>query len=150
MNTDILKIVGEVAGIGGIAVGVLLIIFRELIRRKIFPQLTKDQSFRMLRMIVASTFAIALLGIGAWVWSGVQGGGEVAKVDCAGLANTGTIEAKNIMIESGDCEKGEQPEAARTSDTPPPKGNPESASAGAGVANTGEVKIEGDIQIKEQ
>jgi hypothetical protein len=64
---NILKVVGGVAGIGGIAVGVLLIIFRDIIRKKIFPQLTKDQAYRLLKLISLLAFFVAIIGIAAYV-----------------------------------------------------------------------------------
>ena len=56
MTNDVLRIVGQVAGIGGIALGVLLIVFRDVIRKAIFPKLTKDQGYRLLRLIAVLTF----------------------------------------------------------------------------------------------
>ena len=35
MDTELLKVVGQVAGIGGLALGVFLLLFREIIRKKI-------------------------------------------------------------------------------------------------------------------
>ena len=37
MNTELLKILGQVAGIGGVGAGILLIIYKEIIRKNIFP-----------------------------------------------------------------------------------------------------------------
>jgi len=68
MDAEILKIVGQVAGIGGIALGVLLLIFRDVIRKKIFPMLTKEQAYKLLRLILVLVWIVALAGIGAWVW----------------------------------------------------------------------------------
>lgn len=69
MDTSLLKIVGQVAGIGGVSLGIFLLVFREIIRKKIFPQLTKEQAYRLLRQISFYTWTVALAGIGAWVWS---------------------------------------------------------------------------------
>lgn len=65
---EILKVVAQAAGIGGIALGVLLILFREVIRKSIFPQLTKHQAFRLFVLLLVLVWSIALAGIGAWVW----------------------------------------------------------------------------------
>ena len=70
MDESILKAVGQIAGIGGLSLGVLLIVFRDVIRKKIFPQLRKDDAYRLLRLITVLTFLIALAGIAAWTWSG--------------------------------------------------------------------------------
>ena len=68
MDTELLKIVGQVAGIGGIALGVLLLVFRDVIHKKIFPMLTKEQAYKLLRSTLLLAWLIALAGIGAWVW----------------------------------------------------------------------------------
>jgi nitrate reductase gamma subunit len=52
MGTDILKVAGAVAGIGGIAIGTLLLIFREVIRKNIFSTLTKSDSYRLMWWIL--------------------------------------------------------------------------------------------------
>jgi hypothetical protein len=75
MEIDILKIVGQIAGIGGIAFGVFLLLFREVIRKNIFPTLTKEQSYRILRLLLVLTFFIGLTGVGAWIfitWTSVS------------------------------------------------------------------------------
>jgi hypothetical protein len=69
VETSVLKVVGQVAGIGGIALGVLLLVFREVIRKNIFGTLTRDQSYQLIRLIIILTFAIAVVGIVAWVYS---------------------------------------------------------------------------------
>lgn len=68
MDAELLKSVGQVSGIGGIALGVLLLVFRDVIRKNIFPKLTKEQAYKLLRFIILLTFLVALAGIGAWVW----------------------------------------------------------------------------------
>lgn len=69
MESSILKIAGQIAGIGGLALGVLLLIFRDVIRKNIFPTLTKEQAYRLIRLIVILAFAIAVFGILAWVYT---------------------------------------------------------------------------------
>lgn len=68
MDGETLKVLGQIAGIGGIALGVLLLIFRDIIGKSIFPMLTKPQSYRLLRLVAVLTWSVAILGIGAWVW----------------------------------------------------------------------------------
>ena len=89
MNAEVLRIVGQVAGIGGLAFGVFLLLFREIIRKTIFPMLTKEQGYKFLRMIAVLVFTLALAGILAWVYIEshrikVSTGGESAahSADC--------------------------------------------------------------------
>jgi hypothetical protein len=67
MEYDLFKIVGVVAGIGGIALASVVYIFREVIRKEIFPQLTKEQAYKLLNRIIVLTFVIGVLGIGAYL-----------------------------------------------------------------------------------
>ena len=64
METELLRTVGQIAGIGGIALGVFLLLFRDIIRKKIFPTLTKQQGFQLLMLISVLVWSIALAGIG--------------------------------------------------------------------------------------
>jgi hypothetical protein len=68
MEADILKTVGQVAGIGGLALGVLSITFRDIIRKNIFPKLPPAEAYRLLRLITLAVWSVAIVGIGAWVY----------------------------------------------------------------------------------
>lgn len=74
MDAELLKIVGQVAGIGGIALGILLLVFRDVVRKKIFPMLTKEQAYKLLRSTLILVWLIALAGIGAWIWISTHSG----------------------------------------------------------------------------
>ncbi|HEX8072365.1 MAG TPA: carboxypeptidase-like regulatory domain-containing protein [Pyrinomonadaceae bacterium] len=67
MDYSLFKIAGVVAGIGGLALATVVYIFREVIRKEIFPQLTKDQAYNLLNRIIVLTFVIGVLGIGAYL-----------------------------------------------------------------------------------
>jgi len=66
MEPKLFETLGQIAGIGGIGLGVLLLVFRDVIRRTIFSQLTRDHSYRLLRLIVVLTFFVAIIGLGTW------------------------------------------------------------------------------------
>lgn len=70
MDTDLLKTLGQVLGIGGVALGVFFLLFREVIRKSIFPTLKKDDAYRLLRLISVLIWSVAVIGIGAWIWGG--------------------------------------------------------------------------------
>lgn len=76
MDAQVLKIVGQVAGIGGLALGVLFLLYRDALRLKIFPKLPPDLGYRLIRLIVVLVFVVALAGIGAWVWTTSGAGGN--------------------------------------------------------------------------
>jgi hypothetical protein len=67
MSADLLKSLGQIAAIAGISVGVLLVVFRDIIRKEIFPRLTQTQGFKVLTLIIITVWSVALVGVGAWV-----------------------------------------------------------------------------------
>lgn len=64
---ETLELMGKVAGIGGLALGTLLILFRDVIRKNIFSNLTRDQSYRLIRLILVLVWSVAIAGIAAWL-----------------------------------------------------------------------------------
>lgn len=82
MDYSLFKIAGAVAGIGGLALASVVYVFREVIRKEIFPQLTKQQAYGLLNRIVVLIFVTGLLGIIAYVtvnWRNQSPGRSVAK-----------------------------------------------------------------------
>lgn len=65
---ELLKIAGQVAGIGGLAIGAFIILFREVIRKNIFPNLVKEQAYRLLILLVILVWLVAISGIAAWAY----------------------------------------------------------------------------------
>ena len=68
MDQNIIKIMGQTAGIGGLAIFVLLILFRDVIKKNIFPTLTRTNAYSLLRLIVILVFIFALSGIAVWAY----------------------------------------------------------------------------------
>ena len=65
---------GQIAGIGGISVGVLLLLFRDIIRKNIFPKFRDEKlAYRLLRLIVVVVWSVAIAGIGAWAFTTIFG-----------------------------------------------------------------------------
>jgi hypothetical protein len=58
---------GKLAGLAGLAIGIVLVIFREILKKDIFPQLNRDQTYRLFQKLIICTFAIGTIGILAWV-----------------------------------------------------------------------------------
>lgn len=73
---DVLGQVGAVAGIGGIALVVVVLVFRDVIRRSIFPKLTREQSFRLLMTMVMSISVLAVGGLATYVTITLADGGD--------------------------------------------------------------------------
>ena len=47
-----LKTMGAIAGVAGLALGFLLLVYKDIIGKKIFRMLTKPQAFKLLMMII--------------------------------------------------------------------------------------------------
>ncbi len=74
METQVLEITAKAAGIGGVAIGALIIIFRETLRKAVFPRLTRQQGYRLMTLSLVLVWSVALAGIGAWVWAETAAG----------------------------------------------------------------------------
>ena len=93
MDPQILKTVGQVAGIGGLALGVFLLLFRDIIRKNIFPKLPAAEAYRLLRLITGAVWSVAIVGIVAWVYVVTRPPAAATSSSATagtGIANTGT------------------------------------------------------------
>lgn len=68
MKGELLVKLGQIAGVGGISLGVIALVFREVLRKNIFPKMPKAHAYKIIRLIVILTFTIAALGISAWAY----------------------------------------------------------------------------------
>jgi hypothetical protein len=66
MDSELLKTLGQVLGIAGLGLGIFFLLFREVIRKSIFPMLKKDDAYRLLRLITVLIWSVAVVGIAAW------------------------------------------------------------------------------------
>ena len=54
---------GAVAGVAGLGIGLVLLVFRDLIRKLVLRSLPPDLAYRVVRLIIAAAWSIAVLGI---------------------------------------------------------------------------------------
>jgi hypothetical protein len=94
MDSAILKTFGEIAGIGGLSLGVVLLLFRDIIGKKIFPELPPASAYRLLRLMVVFVFVIGIAGIAAWVVTTVSGSPK----SYANVTNIGTIHNEFLTV----------------------------------------------------
>ena len=78
MDAELLQTVGQIAGIGGLAIAMLLLVFRDIVAKNIFPQLKKDHAYSLLRLISILVFVVAIAGIGAWALVETDGADRTA------------------------------------------------------------------------
>lgn len=69
MESTLLESLGQVAGIGGITLGVFLLLFRKLLETIEVPGLTKAHWFKVIITFMILVWSVAILGIGAWGYS---------------------------------------------------------------------------------
>ena len=69
MEGKLLGSVGKVAGLGGIALGVVLLIFRGVLEKQFLPQagLESGQAYAVIMAMMILTFGIAGIGVIAWL-----------------------------------------------------------------------------------
>jgi len=68
VDPELFKILGGIAGIGGIAVGACLLLFKDIIAKNIFPKLPAGKAYQLLVLIVVLFFVITICCIGAYVF----------------------------------------------------------------------------------
>lgn len=68
MTADVWAELGRIAGIGGVSLGVFLVLFREVIRKKFFSKLTPRHSFVVVVLFMLLAWSVGIAGIGAWVY----------------------------------------------------------------------------------
>lgn len=68
MESKILSSLGKVAGLGGIALGVFLLIFQGVLQKQFLPQaeLGAEQAFAIILSLIILTFGISGIGVMAW------------------------------------------------------------------------------------
>lgn len=73
INAEHIISFGKIAGIAGICLGVMLIIFRGIIKKDIFPKFKNETlSYKILRLVIFLTWTIAVFGIAVWTYSKIN------------------------------------------------------------------------------
>jgi hypothetical protein len=125
MNLELLKSLAQVAAPAGIAIGAFLYVARDVVAKKIFPSLTKQQAFRLIMFVVFSAWTIALTAIAAWTYVALprESNATIATTNYPPLSMdvlknlTYRIEADSITLQDGkrefipDLEHGHHPRA---------------------------------------
>lgn len=73
MDTDLLGTLGKIAGIAGISVGALVLIFRSIIHENFLSKMSQEQSFKITSRIVTYAGLLAVCGLVSWVYLKVSG-----------------------------------------------------------------------------
>jgi hypothetical protein len=66
MNADLIEAVGKYAGLAGFSLGLILLVFRTLLKSNIFPTLNNEQGYSLMRLLIVCTFSAGIIGVAAW------------------------------------------------------------------------------------
>jgi hypothetical protein len=69
---ELLKELGAIAGIGGIALGVFFLLFRDVIAKSIFSNLPSAESYKLMRLIIICVWSVAIIGMILWFTNGLK------------------------------------------------------------------------------
>lgn len=67
MDLKALTSLGKVAGIGGIALGLVGILLKDVLANRVFQGLPPQQAYQLLFIIIIGLFVLGALGILAWI-----------------------------------------------------------------------------------
>ncbi|MGB9254775.1 MAG: carboxypeptidase regulatory-like domain-containing protein [Candidatus Korobacteraceae bacterium] len=67
MDAKLFETLGKYAGLAGISIGLILVIYSALLKLNIFPKLKSEEAYALLRQMIYLTFIIGIAGIIAWV-----------------------------------------------------------------------------------
>ena len=74
METSLLKTIGQIAAIGGISLGIILLLFKDAVQKQIIPLFKeKEIGTKILRSLRTGVWTIAVAGVAAWVFSSFGG-----------------------------------------------------------------------------
>lgn len=91
LEAELIKSVGQIAGVGGIALGVMLFLFRDIIRKNLISKLTKTDSYKILRLIIILVWIVTIFGIYAWVWGSKDAKTQLITVQLTVLDHKGNL-----------------------------------------------------------
>ena len=112
MDIQALESLGKIAGIAGISIGALVLIFNSVIRKKIFPGLTKEQGYTVIRMIIIAASLMAVLGLAAWIYVDIEKNKRDNEAILVSKYITGIVKDKEgNPIVSAEVEVAQYPEA---------------------------------------
>jgi hypothetical protein len=135
VELSLLKSLGQIAGLGGLSVGVVLLVFRNLLRQRIFPRLDRAQAYSFMNRIALLTWLIGVGCIAAWTWI------ETRPAPLSVHATDGIASGGSISI-NGGVTLGSTP----NNGSPPVAPTP-GVRAEGGIAAGRDVTINGPVSI---
>src|ERR1700687_3616339 len=121
MDAKVLEVAGKLAGLAGLSVAAILLLFRDIVRRNIFPRLSAQDAYRLIRLLAILAFIVAMSGITTWGYlqghQAIQSKGtdssetEVARQRLLGVARRAVDESSNEPIQQAALTISGRPES---------------------------------------
>ena len=106
MDLSSLAELGKVAGVAGIAIGMIVLIARPIIDRT--STLPRAERAPMLRLVMIGAFAVGVLGLLAWAVANVQMGTSVKSGDCS-ITTSGSATGNAVNCGAPPAPAGAKP-----------------------------------------
>jgi hypothetical protein len=68
-DAQVIKLMGQAAGLAGISLGVVFLLFRGPLQKSFLGKLGAKDAYRLATLIVVLAWSIGIVGIGAWIWA---------------------------------------------------------------------------------
>jgi hypothetical protein len=108
MEQELFTTLGGIAGIGGVALGIVFLLFRDVIARSIFPKLTQAQGYKLLGLLTVAVWSIGVIGVLVWAF---PPGSQHTHVEAVGGVAAGKhIKGASIEIRGSTPAVPEPPE----------------------------------------
>jgi hypothetical protein len=65
--SELFETAGKVAGLAGLCVVLVLLVFREVIQKALLSKLSPKDAYRFFRLLILSTSVVAVIGMILWV-----------------------------------------------------------------------------------
>ena len=140
MELSQLKSLGEIAGIGGVALGVVVLLLRPLIAT--IAGLPKDARAGPIKLVAIGCFAIGAMGIAAWIFGSQSKGLDVST---RGAQSPAVIGGGSVSVNYGAPsapQTGSSPQDTPASPLPTGAGTHTEGAQSPGVISGGKVGVE--------
>lgn len=105
MDTDLLGSLGKIAGIAGISIGALVLIFRSIIHENFLSKMSQEHSYKITNRIVSFAGLLAVAGLVSWMYLKVSGRDtEKSRLSLKGFVHDlsgNSIQNLKVNIKSG-------------------------------------------------
>jgi hypothetical protein len=122
MDAKLFEILGRYAGLAGFSIGLILLVFRAVLKSESLPRLNTRQVYSLLRLLILLTFSTGIVGIGLWAYLRIAAVTTARPAKTAPSAQSGpaTTEGQNSPAITGDGNKVVYGQS-EPSKSPPPR-----------------------------